>query len=168
MIQFLFITLWILTHAKIMVKQHCCYKMRQISKQTIICSLNNDKLRFPLDLNRVCYPGGNYWYYFLGALSFQVKLMDNNWWLGACRWNLCMPNLQMKSWPYDSVPGVGFAKPISSVPLRSQFFTTDNTVVNCWKSLSYLTGVAAAELLWKWFGELNKYFCKIKFFLAEW
>ena len=43
-------------------------------------------------------------------------------------------------------PGVGVTKPISSVPLFSQFFIIVKTYFSCYISRLYLTGVAAAEL----------------------
>ena len=47
----------------------------------------------------------------------------------------------------DHAPGVGVTKPISSVPLFSEFFSIVKTHVNYIDNL-YLTGVAAAELRW--------------------
>ena len=43
-------------------------------------------------------------------------------------------------------PGVGVTKPISSVPLFSQFFIIVKTYFSCYISRLYLTGVAAAQL----------------------
>ena len=44
--------------------------------------------------------------------------------------------------------GVGVTKPISSVPLFSEFFSIIKTYVTYWISRLYLTGVAAAQLRW--------------------
>ena len=44
--------------------------------------------------------------------------------------------------------GVGVTKPISSVPLFSEFFSIIKTHVSYWISRLYLTGVAAAQLRW--------------------
>ena len=49
-------------------------------------------------------------------------------------------------YPYRS--GVGVTKPISSVPLFSEFFSIIKTHVTYWISRLYLTGVAAAQLRW--------------------
>ena len=51
---------------------------------------------------------------------------------------------------YDSMiyAGVGVTKPISSVPLFSEFFSITKTHVSYWISRLYLTGVAAAQLRW--------------------
>ena len=43
-------------------------------------------------------------------------------------------------------PAVGVTKPISSVPLFSQFFIIVKTYFKCWISRLYLTSVAAAQL----------------------
>ena len=57
-------------------------------------------------------------------------------------------------WVYDnqeevsSSPGVGVTKPISSVPLFSEFFSIVKTHVRYWISHLYLTGITAAELRW--------------------
>ena len=45
-------------------------------------------------------------------------------------------------------PGVGVTKPISSVPLFSEFFSVIKTHVTYWISRLYLIGVAAAQLRW--------------------
>ena len=47
-----------------------------------------------------------------------------------------------------SAPGVGVTKPISSVPLFSEFFNNAKTHVDYWISCLYLAGVAAAQLRW--------------------
>ena len=53
-------------------------------------------------------------------------------------------------------PGVGVTKPISPIPLFSQIFTIAKTLVTCWTSCSYLTGVAAAWVWWHIEGILPK------------
>ena len=45
-------------------------------------------------------------------------------------------------------PGVGVTKPISSVPLFSEFFSIVKTHFRYWISCLYLTGIAAAQLRW--------------------
>ena len=45
-------------------------------------------------------------------------------------------------------PGVGVTKPISSVPLFSEFFSIVKTHVRYWISRLYLTGIAVAQLRW--------------------
>ena len=44
--------------------------------------------------------------------------------------------------------GMGVTKPISSVPLFSEFFNNAKTHVDYWISGLYLAGVAAAQLRW--------------------
>ena len=43
---------------------------------------------------------------------------------------------------------VGVTKPISSVPLFSEFFSIVKTTVSYWKLHLYLAGVAAARVRW--------------------
>ena len=59
---------------------------------------------------------------------------------------------------------MGVAKQIFSNPLFSRFFIIVKILVTYWTSHSYLTGVAAAKLLWHlakwmWFCGYNPYFC---------
>ena len=49
---------------------------------------------------------------------------------------------------YTRGPGVGVTKPISSVPLFSEFFSIVKTYVRYWISRLYLAGIAAAQLRW--------------------
>ena len=49
---------------------------------------------------------------------------------------------------YPCPSGVGVTKPISSVPLFSEFFNLIKTHVIYWISRLYLTGVAGAQLRW--------------------
>ena len=45
--------------------------------------------------------------------------------------------------------GVGVTKPISSIPLFSNFFNIVKTRISYWTSCLYLTGVTAAQLRWR-------------------
>ena len=62
---------------------------------------------------------------------------------------------------------VGVTKPISSIPLFSEFFNIVKTRVSYWISRLYLTGVTTAELRWH-LSNINvikkskRYFCNIE------
>ena len=80
------------------------------------------------------------------------------------RWSVNSPHKWPVTWnafPFDDVimcnmpnmnymygTGVGVTKPISSVPLFSDFFSIIKTHATYWISRLYLTGIAAAQLRW--------------------
>ena len=68
--------------------------------------------------------------------------------LGSCCAEWTMWNTATHLHNVERGPGVGVTKPISSVPLFSEFFNIIKTYVTYWISRLYLTGVAAAQLRW--------------------
>ena len=77
--------------------------------------------------------------------SHQSPKLD---WFFLSKNSIKSPKGRWDNWPVITRLRVGVTKPISSVPLFSEFFSTLKTNVGYWISRLYLADVAAAQLRW--------------------
>ena len=106
------------------------------------------------------HPGGHYWYYYAGTLSFcqvfETQLSDIS----------SSSELQGQK---DKTPGVGVTKPVSSVQLFPNFSASPRYML----AIEYHVHIGQVSLqpscsdtcqIWMWCKQFNRYFSRIENF----